>query len=314
MKVVSLFSGAGGLDLGFVMAGHQIIWANDLYEDAVETYRHNIGDHIVCEDIARIDASEIPDCDIVIGGFPCQGFSVANTKRHEDDERNELYKQLIRIIIEKRPKFFLAENVKGITNLAKGKVFEMILNDFQSLGYKVKHKILNAADYGVPQTRLRVIIIGVREDVDFEYEYPQPTHDKDGKNGLPKWVSVGEAMSVIADPDQPNDLPNHEYSKYKLNFNGYLGHRQLDPEKPAPTVTARGDNKGGVVILPHPNGQRRMSCRELAAVQSFPLTYEFSGNRSSIYRQIGNAVPPLLGYAVANAFNRYTEQEEKEKC
>lgn len=314
MKVVSLFSGAGGLDLGFVMAGHQIIWANDLYEDAVETYRHNIGDHIVCEDIARIDASEIPDCDIVIGGFPCQGFSVANTKRHEDDERNELYKQLIRIIVEKRPKFFLAENVKGITNLAKGKVFEMILNDFQSLGYKVKHKILNAADYGVPQTRLRVIIIGVREDVDFDYEYPQPTHDKDGKNGLPKWVSVGEAMSEIADPDQPNDLPNHEYSKYKLNFNGYLGHRQLDPEKPAPTVTARGDNKGGVVILPHPNGQRRMSCRELATVQSFPLTYEFSGNRSSIYRQIGNAVPPLLGYAVANEFNRYTEQEDNEKC
>ena len=177
MKVVSLFSGAGGLDLGFVMAGHQIIWANDLYEDAVETYRHNIGDHIVCEDIARIDASEIPDCDIVIGGFPCQGFSVANTKRHEDDERNELYKQLIRIIIEKRPKFFLAENVKGITNLAKGKVFEMILNDFQSLGYKVKHKILNAADYGVPQTRLRVIIIGVREDVDFEYEYEQAVQE-----------------------------------------------------------------------------------------------------------------------------------------
>ena len=309
MNVVSLFSGAGGLDLGFVMAGHKIIWANDLYEDAVETYRHNLGDHIVCEDIAKVEASEIPDCDIVIGGFPCQGFSVANTKRHEDDERNELYKQLIRVIVEKRPKFFLAENVKGITNLATGKVFEMILNDFQSLGYKVKYKILNAADYGVPQTRLRVIIIGVREDVDFEYEYPAPTHDKDGKNGLPRWVSVGEAMSAIVDPDQPNDLPNHEYSKYKLNFNGYLGHRQLDPDKPAPTVTARGDNKGGVVILPHPNGQRRMSCRELAAVQSFPLTYEFSGNRSSIYRQIGNAVPPLLGYAVAKEFNRYHSQE-----
>ena len=314
MKVVSLFSGAGGLDLGFVMAGHEIIWANDLYEDAVETYRHNIGDHIVCEDISKIDENDIPDCDIVIGGFPCQGFSVANTKRHEDDERNELYKQLIRVIKAKKPKFFLAENVKGLTNLAKGKVFEMILEDFESMGYVVKHRILNAADYGVPQTRQRVIIIGVRNDIDFEYEYPEPTHDKDGKGGLPKWVSVGEAMSVIADPDQPNNLPNHEYSKYKLNFNGYLGHRQLDPDKPAPTVTARGDNKGGVVILPHPNGTRRMSCRELAAVQSFPLDYEFSGNRSSVYRQIGNAVPPLLGFAVANAFNRYKGQEDDEKC
>lgn len=314
MKVVSLFSGAGGLDLGFVMAGHEIIWANDLYEDAVETYRHNIGDHIVCEDISKIDENDIPDCDIVIGGFPCQGFSVANTKRHEDDERNELYKQLVRVIKAKKPKFFLAENVKGLTNLAKGKVFEMILEDFESMGYVVKHRILNAADYGVPQTRQRVIIIGVRNDIDFEYEYPEPTHDKDGKGGLPKWVSVGEAMSVIADPDQPNNLPNHEYSKYKLNFNGYLGHRQLDPDKPAPTVTARGDNKGGVVILPHPNGTRRMSCRELAAVQSFPLDYEFSGNRSSVYRQIGNAVPPLLGFAVANAFNRYEGQEDDEKC
>lgn len=153
MKVVSLFSGAGGLDLGFKMAGHDIIWANDMYADAVETYKKNIGDHIICEDISKIKAEDIPDCDIIIGGFPCQGFSVANTKRHEDDERNVLYKQLIRMIDAKRPKFFLAENVKGITNLAKGKVFQMILKDFTELGYKVKHKILNAADYGVPQTR-----------------------------------------------------------------------------------------------------------------------------------------------------------------
>lgn len=305
MRVVSLFSGAGGLDLGFKMAGHEIIWANDLYEDAVETYKHNLGDHIVCEDISKIGAEEIPECDIIIGGFPCQGFSVANTKRHEADERNALYKQLIRVIDAKKPKFFLAENVKGLTNLAKGTVFQMILSDFLSLGYKVSYRVLNAADYGVPQARQRVIIIGVRNDIDFEYFFPNPTNSKDGEAGLPKWVSVGEAMSVIPDPDLPNDLPNHDYSKYKLQFNGYLGHRALDPEKPAPTVTARGDNKGGVVILPHPNAQRRMSCRELAAVQSFPLDYAFSGNRSSVYRQIGNAVPPLLGYAVANVFNQY---------
>lgn len=305
MRVVSLFSGAGGLDLGFKMAGHEIIWANDLYEDAVETYKHNLGDHIVCEDISKIGSEEIPECDIIIGGFPCQGFSVANTKRHEADERNALYKQLIRVIDAKKPKFFLAENVKGLTNLAKGTVFQMILSDFSSLGYKVSYRVLNAADYGVPQTRQRVIIIGVRNDIDFEYIFPNPTNSKDGEAGLPKWVSVGEAMSVIPDPDLPNDLPNHDYSKYKLQFNGYLGHRALAPEKPAPTVTARGDNKGGVVILPHPNAQRRMSCRELAAVQSFPLDYAFSGNRSSVYRQIGNAVPPLLGYAVANVFNQY---------
>lgn len=307
MKVVSLFSGAGGLDLGFRMAGHEIIWANDLYEDAVQTYRKNIGDHIVLGDIHNISTDDIPNCDIVIGGFPCQGFSVANTKRHIGDERNELYKQLIRVIKAKKPKFFLAENVKGLTNLGKGKVFKMIISDFEQLGYRVQHQILNAADYGVPQTRQRVIIVGVRTDIAWNYSFPLPTHSKDGEDGLPVWVSVSEALKDLPDPDVENDVPNHTYSKYKLNINGYIGHRLLDPDKPAPTVTARGDSRGGVVILPHPNGKRRMSCRELASVQSFPVDYEFVGNNSSVYRQIGNAVPPLLAYAIAKEFNKYTE-------
>ncbi len=307
MRVVSLFSGAGSLDFGFIKAGHQILWANDLYRDAVETYQKNIGNHIVCEDISKISTSDIPDCDIVIGGFPCQGFSVANTKRHVDDERNVLYKQLLRVIRDKNPKFFLAENVKGILSIGKGKVFQMILDDFQSIGYNVQYRVLNAADYGVPQTRLRVIIVGVRKDVHFEYKYPSPTNSKDGANGLPRWVSVSDALKDIPDPDLPNNLPNHNYSKYKLSFNGYIGHRPLNPDMPAPTVTARGDDKGGVVILPHPTAARRMSCRELATIQSFPLDYEFQGNRSSVYRQIGNAVPVLLGYAVAKQFNLYEE-------
>lgn len=307
MRVVSLFSGAGGLDFGFIKAGHQILWANDLYRDAVETYQKNIGNHIVCEDISKISTSDIPDCDIVIGGFPCQGFSVANTKRHVDDERNVLYKQLLRVIRDKNPKFFLAENVKGILSIGKGKVFQMILDDFQSIGYNVQYRVLNAADYGVPQTRLRVIIVGVRKDVHFEYKYPSPTNSKDGANGLPRWVSVSDALKDIPDPDLPNNLPNHNYSKYKLSFNGYIGHRPLNPDMPAPTVTARGDDKGGVVILPHPTAARRMSCRELATIQSFPMDYEFQGNRSSVYRQIGNAVPVLLGYAVAKQFNLYEE-------
>ena len=305
MKVVSLFSGAGGLDLGFKMAGHEIVWANDLYGDAVETYRNNLGDHIVCDDIFNVDASSVPDCDIVIGGFPCQGFSVANVKRNVADERNKLYQQLVRIIEAKMPVFFVAENVKGICSLGKGQILKMILDDLTQIGYKVQAKVLNAADYGVPQLRQRVFIIGVRNDIDFSYEYPSPTHNADGTNGLKKWVAVGEALAGLPDPDKPNNVPNHDYSKYKLRFNGYLGHRTIDPEKPAPTVTARGDDKGGVVVLHHPNNERRMSCRELATVQSFPLDYAFSGNRSSVYRQIGNAVPPKLAYSVAKQFNKY---------
>jgi len=307
MKIVSLFSGAGGLDLGFKMAGHDIVWANDLYGDAVETYRYNIGDHIVCDDVCSISKNDVPDCDMIIGGFPCQGFSVANMKRSISDERNLLYRQLVRIIQAKQPKYFLAENVKGIISLDKGAVLNMILEDFRQTGYKVNAKVLNAADYGVPQLRQRVFIIGVRNDIDGEFNFPSPTHNANGDNGLQHWIGVGDALSFLPDPDEPNSVANHDYSKYKLRFNGYIGHRMIDPVKPAPTVTARGDDKGGVVVLHHPNNQRRMSCRELATVQSFPVDYIFFGNRSSVYRQIGNAVPPLLSFAVAKQFSKQME-------
>jgi DNA (cytosine-5)-methyltransferase 1 len=305
MNVVSLFSGAGGLDLGFNWAGHNIVWANDLYKDAVDTYRKNLGDHIVLADIASIDSKDIPDADIVIGGFPCQGFSVANTKRHTGDKRNALYLQLLRVVKDKRPLFFLAENVKGLLNFNHGEVIRMIVKDFESVGYKVKYKLLNAADFGVPQQRERVIITGVRNDIDFEYEYPSPTYSKEGSLFLPHWRTVGEALRGIPDPDTPNDLSNHVYSKYKVEISNYIGHRYIDPNLPAPTVTGRGDEKGGVVVLHHPNNKRRMTCRELATIQSFPIDYTFSGSMSSVYRQIANAVPPMLGKAVASQFNQY---------
>lgn len=313
MKVISLFSGAGGLDLGFINAGFEVVWANDNYRDAVETYKSNIGDHIVCADISEINAVSIPDGDVVIGGFPCQGFSVANMKRSETDGRNQLYLQFVRILHEKKPRYFLAENVKGILSLGKGKIFETIKEDFSAAGYEVRHAILNSADYGVPETRVRVFIFGVRKDIECSFKHfpPPPSHanpEKAKASGLKPWVSVGEALQNIPDPDQPNNLPNHKYSKYKLDFNGYLGHRMIDPSKPAPTVTARGDEKGGVVILPHPNNARRMSVRELATVQSFPLHYIFCGNKTSGYRQIGNAVPPLLAKAIAQAILLSSEE------
>jgi len=304
MNVVSLFSGAGGLDLGFIKAGHKIIWANDNFSDAVKTYRRNIGYHIISDDITKIKSDDIPDHDILIGGFPCQGFSIANAKREGNDERNKLYLELLRVLIEKRPKFFLAENVKGILSLNQGKVFEMILLDFKNAGYIVRHQVLNAADFGVPQKRERVIILGVRNDVSCKLEYPEPTHSGyvtlfDNKK---MWISIGEALKNIPEPEEMHNLSNHIYSKFKLKFNGYIGNRAIDPTKPAPTVTARGDEKGGVVVLHHPNNHRRMSARELAIAQSFPIDFVFEGNNSSVYRQIGNAVPPLLAFALASIF------------
>jgi len=196
----------------------------------------------------------------------------------------------------------MAENVKGLLNFEKGSVFKRILSDFSAAGYRVSYRLFNAADFGVPQKRERVIIVGVRKDLKYDYEFPKPTHDKEGRDGLLPWVGVGAALAGLPDPDCENDLPNHVYSKYKLNFNGYIGHRPLDPGKPAPTVTARGDDRGGVVILPHPNATRRMTGRELATVQGFPLEFDFCGRLSSVYRQIGNAVPPLLARAIALQF------------
>jgi DNA (cytosine-5)-methyltransferase 1 len=175
LRVISLFAGAGGMDLGFKNSGFDIVWANDFNKYAAETYRHNFGDHIVLGDITQIPSEEMPDdIDVVIGGFPCQGFSVANTKRNMEDKRNFLYLELLRVVRDKKPKFFVAENVKGLLSMSKGKVIELIKSDFEKIGYKVDYKVLNAADYGVPQARERIIIIGNR--LGMENVYPNKTH------------------------------------------------------------------------------------------------------------------------------------------
>jgi len=314
MKIVSLFSGAGGMDLGFIKAGHEIIWANDIDPKAVETYKANIGNHIVLGDIKEIPAETIPDCDMVIGGFPCQGFSVANINRSIQDERNKLYLEFLRVVKEKKPLYFVAENVKGILSLGKGKVVEMIINDFKSAGYNVEYKLLNAADYGVPQIRERVIFIGIRDDINEPIHFPEPTHSDPNKlkfTGTKNWVTIGEALKNIPEPEEAPDIPNHEYTKYKLRFNGYLGHRKIDPDKPSPTITARGDNKGGVVIIHHPKNHRRLSVREAATIQTFPMDFVFSGSKTDGYRQIGNAVPPLFAYNIAKMFPIKVESRQK---
>lgn len=302
MRVVSLFAGAGGLDLGLVQAGLDIVWANDIFEDAAATYRRNIGDHVDTRDICKIASDEIPDCDVVVGGFPCQGFSVANWARSMEDPRNQLYKELVRVVRDKRPRYFVGENVKGLASMGKGEVLRLIVREFEALGYIVRHQVVNAADYGVPQKRMRLLIVGVRNDEPDTLCFPpDPSHADKSKHpasNLAPWLSVGRALAHYPEPDQPNDHHNHECSKYKLRFNGHLGHRFVDPDQPTPTVTARGDERGGVVVLHHPGNHRRMTARELAAVQSFPDQFVFVGTKTSAYRQIANAVPPRLGKAV----------------
>jgi DNA (cytosine-5)-methyltransferase 1 len=301
MKIVSLFSGAGGLDLGLTWGGHDIIWANDIFNDAVATYRLNIGNHIDTRDICTIPSSNIPDCDVVVGGFPCQGFSVANWGRTTDDPRNQLFREMVRVVRDKQPRYFVAENVKGLVSMGKGEVLQQILRAFAQAGYRVWHEVVNAADYGVPQLRMRLLITGVRKDQPNIPDFPPPTHADPAKAymvGRLPWKSVGEAVAHFPEPEEGSHIPNHVNSHYKLRFNGHLGHRFIEPSRPAPTVTSRGDDRGGVVVLHHPGNHRRMTARELAAVQSFPDTFIFCGTKTSAYRQISNAVPPLLGKAI----------------
>jgi len=303
MKIISLFCGAGGMDLGFIKAGHDIIWANDSDADSCATYERNLRHAPVCSYIENIPSNEIPDGDVVIGGFPCQGFSIANPYRYSGDSRNRLYLELLRVIKDKRPKYFVAENVAGICSIGgyenrndmerhEGKILKMILNDFREAGYFVEWKILNAANYGVPQTRRRVIILGTRKDIRNKLVHPNPTHSKK------TWGTVKDALKGL--PEQPsNKIPNHLGTAHKVRINGHIGNRKTNPYKPSPTIVGRGGGTGGPVIIPHPNCKRRMTVRETARLQSFPDDFIFEGAISSQYRQIGNAVPWKLAYHIA---------------
>ena len=309
LKVVSLFCGAGGLDLGFERAGHHIIWANDFDKFAIETYKKNFNiEHteIILASIQDIKSDDIPNSDIVIGGFPCQGFSMANPYRSVDDKRNELYLELLRVIQDKKPKFFLAENVVGLTNLGgydspedkknkTGRIFKTVLSDFRKSGYKVIWKIVNSAEYGVPQVRKRVIIIGVRKDINFEYSFPKPIFDKEN------YKTLKDAISDLP-KDFDENVANHTGTQHKVKINNYLGNRQLYWTKPSPTIVGRGGGTGGAVIHPHPDGNRRLSVRECARIQTFPDNFIFQGSNGACYRQIGNAVPPEMAYFLGLGF------------
>lgn len=389
-RVISLFSGAGGMDLGFINAGFEIVWANDFFKEAVESYKKNVDNRIVFGDITKIDSSQMPDdIDLVIGGFPCQGFSVANTKRSMKDERNFLYKEMLRVIRDKQPKFFVAENVKGILSMKKGKVIEMIKNDFRKLGYKVDARLLNAAEYGVPQARERVVIIGNRIGVD--NPYPKATHwvdskKYDSKEGLKDPVTVEQTIGFLSNVrlsekpitlDDGTIIYNHMAAtnvydkfwgrKYKVNQAKICDYLRMWRDKAGYTTkkvdehfgykyTAghwfRKDNHSGSIPKPsdwwelkkifgfdnkydkkvttmvekeikfeqslritnwdrpsdtitatspeiHVNKERRLSARECAMLQTFPMDYQFVGSLNVVYKQIGNAVPVKLAEQIA---------------
>lgn len=313
-KIISLFSGCGGLDLGFHQEGYETVWANDFDHWACETFKKNIGDVIVEGDIEQIDPydnNSIPDCDIVLGGFPCQDFSMIWKRPGLDGERGNLYKSFLRVVDAKKPKVFVAENVKGLLTANNKKAIKQIVSDFENIapGYKVKIKLYNFADYGVPQLRERLLIVGIRSDIDFDFEHPDPTHSAKDDDLLPH-VTAGEALANI-----PSDAKNTEQQnlspktveKLKLisaggNFTdipkdhplyvkGMISHvyRRIHPDEPSKTIIAAGGGGTWGYHYPEP---RSLNNRERARLQSFPDDFEFVGTMTQVRKQIGNAVPP----------------------
>lgn len=311
-RVLSLFSGCGGLDLGFHKEGYRTVWANDFAEWAVQSFKQYFGDVITCCDIAKTDPlkdESIPDCDIVLGGFPCQDFSVIWKQPGLDGSRGNLYKHFLRFVAAKKPKAFVAENVKGILSANNQDAIATIINDFESIvpGYLVKIHLYNFADYGVPQFRQRVLIVGVRMDTGFEFFHPTPTH---GPQGYLPYVTAGEALQGVENvpynsehmriakktadllqliPEGGNfqDVP----SDHPLYVKGMISHvyRRIHRNEPAKTIIAAGGGGTWGYHYPEP---RPLTNRERARLQTFPDDFLFCGSIAEVRRQIGNAVPP----------------------
>lgn len=303
LSVASIFSGCGGLDFAFHKQSERftIVYANDFDKDSCETYEKYYNFKPAHTDITKVHT--ILDCDLLLGGFPCQGFSVANVYRKESDNRNKLYLELVRLLKLKNPKYFIFENVKGLLSLggyennedkknSRGKVFKMIISDLEKCGYMVYTKLFKTKWYDIPQNRERIIFVGVRNDIceKIQLKWPIENHE------ITK--TLKDAIGDL--PIEYNPEIQHIGTQHKVKITGYMGNRKLDWNKISPTITGRGGGTGGPVINVHPSGKRRMTVREYARIQTFPDDFIFRGSVSSMYRQIGNAVPPKLSFILAD--------------
>ncbi|MGG4217174.1 DNA cytosine methyltransferase [Paenibacillus jamilae] len=346
-NVLGLFCGAGGLDLGLELAGLDVIigeertnelfknkdtfnsireesifhhlYSNDIFKEALETYKQNFPNSVFIhnKDIRKV--KEFPKADVVVGGPPCPGFSEAGP-RLVDDPRNFLYIHYIRCLMQVQPKFFIMENVKGMLTLGKGEVFHQIRQDFEAAGYRVYHKLVNARDYGVPQLRERVFLVGVREDIKFKYEFPEPSHG-DGLF-LNPYITLTEAIGDLE--ENPGEYFTGSYSTIFMSRN-----RKKNWNEQSFTIQASGRqapiHPGGLpmekvdknkwIFQDGEENNRRLSVKEIARIQTFPDWYNFSdgkndemsknGRLDKIYKQIGNAVPVQLARIIAQPIAKW---------
>lgn len=314
LKVASLFCGCGGTDVGLLgnfdfLGKHytqnpiEIVYANDIDDNACAIFEKNFEIKPDNRDIRTIDSSEIPDIDILTGGFPCQSFSIVaqNPKRlGVKDDRGKLFFEMCRILRDKKPKCFIAENVKGILSANGKSAFPLIIKEFEDSGYNVTYRLLNSVNYGVPQKRERVIIVGIRKDLDKKFDF----------DVLPKEGCIH--ISTLAQVIETNVSDKYYFSQKAVD--GMMKKRAVmnkgraqDVNQPCNTVGAHlakvSLNSTDPVLFE--NGKyRRFTPREVARIQSFPESFELVGTETAQYRALGNAIAPVMFWYVANEVSK----------
>lgn len=318
LKVASLFCGCGGTDVGmlggFDFLGKtygkhplEIVFANDIEASACEIFEANFGLAPDQRDIRTIESSEIPEIDILTGGFPCQSFSIVaqNPKRlGYKDERGMLFFEMCRILRDKHPKCFIAENVKGLLSANKGEAFPLIVSEFEKSGYDVSFKLVNAAAFGVPQKRERVIIVGFRKDLNVDFKFPD-----DRIVSEQDCSTLGEVIDEVV-PEKyffsQKAVDGMKAAKRDMNKG-----RAQDLNKPCNTVgshLAKVSLNSTDPVLLDGGRYRRFTPREVARIQSFPENFQLIGSESAQYRALGNAIPPVMFWHITEAVVRHLEK------
>lgn len=324
MDLISLFSGAGGMDLGFQKAGFNIAIANEFDKTIWETYEENHDAPLLKEDIRKIESKDFPKCNGIIGGPPCQSWSEAGALRGIEDERGKLFFEYIRILKDKKPEFFVAENVSGMLSCRHTKAVENILSLFKGAGYNVFMQLLNAKNYNVPQDRRRVFYVGFREDLGIEnFVFPEPSNKiLTLKDAI--W-DLRETAIPSANLNKTNNggcfVSNHEYFTGAFSPIFMSRNRVRTWDEPSFTIQASGRQaplhpqapvmeKVEADVFKFVSGKehlyRRLSVRECARIQTFPDEFQFNyTGLNNAYKMIGNAVPVELAYSVASQIKKY---------
>lgn len=323
-KVASLFCGCGGSDLGmlgdFTFLGKkyskldfEIVYAVDFDNYAVETYNQNFSHPAECGDVTDIDFSKLPDVDVMIGGFPCQSFSTVNPTKDTNDDRANLYKQIVRFLLIKQPKYFICENVKGLVTLQKGAIIKKIIEEFKAVGYNVDYRLVKAVEYGVPQRRERVIIVGIREDIVYNYIYPKALLDES------TYVPLKSVIEELSISDQKYYFSQRAVQGVKNAKNNMKRGLWQDLNAPCLTITSHlaktSMNSRDPILLVNPEIElyRRFTPREAARIQSFPDSFKLNRSEPKSYKQIGNAVPPVMMWHIAHALQEAIKNEKMVK-